>query len=130
MTALKFCRTCKYMNKRPAPRLFSDGDLQSPGILKAQTELDQETRQRAQLEMQRHAARQPFDYEPHHFEWCAKFTRLEEVARANEGDQDALARLMQEGGAHINPVSGVVTPLYILCAWKNETGNCEAHEPR
>ena len=118
------------MRTRAKVVLFDGQDLQSSGALKAQAQWDQEARQRAQLEMARYQARQPFEYEPHNYAWCAKFTRIDLVTQAQGGDAAAVAQLMQEGGATMNPVTGEIGPLYHLCAWHNETGNCEAYEPK
>lgn len=130
MAELKYCRTCRHMHKRVAPQLFGGADLESAGILKTQIELDQENKQRAQMEMQRNLARQPFDYEPYNYEWCAAYTKIDVVNKARAGDAAALDELLKEGGARVNPVSGEISPLYILCAWKNETGACPKHEPK
>ena len=52
------------------------------------------------------------------------------MRKANGNDADALATLMREGGAAMDPVSGKVTAIYVLCAQMNPTGQCSAYEPR
>jgi hypothetical protein len=65
------------MRTRAKIDLFDAQDLQSPGALKAQSQWDQDMKQRAQLELQRLQTRQLFEYEPHHYAWCAKYTRID-----------------------------------------------------
>jgi hypothetical protein len=127
---VRLCKSCKHMRTRPKVLLFGESSLQSSGALKAQTEWNQEEKQRAQLELQRYQARRPFDYEPHNYAWCARFTRIDLVANAQRGDDAALQQLMREGGATMNPVSGEVQALYHLCAWHNENGDCDGYDPR
>jgi hypothetical protein len=101
----KICRLCVHYRMRSATVLFSAGELAAPGVLKALNQWDQQRAQRAFQEEQRLLNRQPFDYEPHHYPWCAFYTK-------------------QEGGVSVNPVTGDVSQLYILCAWKNEYEDC------
>jgi hypothetical protein len=115
---------------RAEPELFSPADLQTPGILKAQVEWEQQRRQRAQQETQRVAANIPFDYEPHHFAWCAAYTRLDLVARAKADDAGALTELMAEGAGTINPVTGDIGAIYALCIQKNPEANCPKFEAK
>ena len=124
------CARCRHMRKRRETQLFSSQDLQSAGILKAQTEWDQERKQRAQHELARHDSREPFDYEPHNHPWCAKYTKIDLVQQANAGDESALRQLIAEGGASFNPVTGEVTALYLLCVWMNPKGECKDYEPK
>jgi len=126
----RICVACQHYRIRPKYQLYSPASLQSPGVLKAKTEWEQQERQRAEQEAQRLAAGQPFDYEPHSYPWCANFTRLDLVKKANGNDADALATLMREGGAVMDPVSGKVTAIYVLCAQINPTGQCSSYEPR
>ena len=118
------------MRKRSPIKLFDSQSLHAAGVLKAQVEWDQERKQRAQVELQRYLAREPFDYEPHNYEWCAKFTPVDQIKTVQADDRDALEKLMSTGGATLNPVTGQITALYILCGWKNEDGRCSAHEPK
>jgi hypothetical protein len=90
---------------RPELVLFSTAELAAPGVLKARNQWDQQRTQRAFQEEQRLLSRQPFDYQPHHYPWCAFYTE-------------------KEGGISVNPVTGDTSPLYILCAWKNEYEDC------
>lgn len=71
------CAKCRHIRTRAKIDLFDAQDLQSPGALKAQTQWDQDMKQRAQLELQRLQARQLFEYEPHNYAWCAKYTRID-----------------------------------------------------
>src|SRR5512132_329796 len=95
----RVCVMCAHYRMRPKYELFSAGHLQAPGVLKAKTEWDQQLKQRAEQEAQRLAAGLPFDYEPHHYAWCAKLTPVDECSKANAGDDDAKAKLMQKGNA-------------------------------
>jgi hypothetical protein len=121
----RVCRFCIHYRMRPNMMLFSAADLSAPGVLKARCEWDQQQTQRAFQEEQRLLNRQPFDYEPHHYPWCARFTKQELVEKARTGNEEAIRQLVEEGGASLNPVTGAITPLYILCAWINEHEDCE-----
>ncbi|HMD35864.1 MAG TPA: hypothetical protein VKH42_12890 [Vicinamibacterales bacterium] len=125
----KFCKSCKHIRLPAAVQLFDAKDFNSVGVMKAQMELDQENKQRARLELQRIQEQKPITYEPMYYEWCAKFTRLDLVNAARRGDSQALDTLMADGGAMVNPVTGEITPLYVMCAWKNTRGDCPGHEP-
>lgn len=127
---LRICARCRHQRMRPEPELFSAGDLQTAAILKSQVEWDQQRRQRAQQETQRVAAGLPFEYEPHHFAWCAAFTPLDLAQRASKGDAAALSELMATGAGVINPVSGEVSPIYALCVQKNPAADCPRYEPK
>ncbi|MFI7543448.1 hypothetical protein [Actinoplanes sp. NPDC049599] len=96
-------------------------------MLKELNTWEQEERQRAQQEYQAFLSRQPFLYEPHSYAWCAAASREQEVALAQAGDEEARDRLLAEGAATLNPVTGALSPLYILCAWQNPTGGCEEY---
>src|SRR5262245_11191170 len=127
--APKYCRTCKHI-RRPAPvQLFDAKDFNSVGVMKAQTEVDEENTQRARLELQRMQEQKPIAYEPMYYDWGDNFTRVDLVDAARRGDTQALETLMAEGGAMVNPVTGDITPLYVMCAWKNGSLDCPAHEP-
>lgn len=123
------CRNCKYFRQRARVRPFAAADLIAPGVLKEQSTWEQEERQRAQQEYQAYLARQPFTYEPHNYAWCEHVSRRAEVeaagAAAARGDRTALDRLLDEGAALVDPVTGDVTPIYQLCAWQNPEGRCE-----
>lgn len=126
---IRVCATCVHYRMRPAVDLFDGDDVQSPGALTAQGKWDEEQRQRAKEEMQRYKAGHPFEYEPHFYPWCAKFTAIDLVEKARAGDQKALQEIMEVGGATISPVSGEISPLFILCAWKNPDGKCDQYTP-
>jgi len=123
------CKLCKHCRQRIEPQLFSGSELQAPGVLKAQIEWDQERKQRVQHEMLRYAQREPFSYEPHNYPWCAAYSNIELVERARKGNQEALQQLMETGGATMNPVSGEINALYVLCAWMNPECQCPRYEP-
>jgi hypothetical protein len=125
----KICRMCVHYRMRPELVLFSAGELAAPGVLKARNQYDQQHTQRAFQEEQRLLSRQPFDYEPHHYPWCAFFTKESRVNQARAGDHEAFDELITLGGASLNPVTGEINPLYILCAWKNEHEDCEHFTP-
>lgn len=129
---LKLCSKCKHVRKRAAPVLFSPGEAHATGVLKAQVAWDQERKQRAQLELQRLLSRQPFEYEPFSYEWCAckKATKIDDVEQARKGDTGLLEHLLAEGKAQVNPVTGEISALYFLCAWRNGNNECEDFEPR
>src|SRR5262245_2441244 len=127
---VRICALCRHVRSRVKVALFDGQDLQSPGALKAQTEWNNEMKQRAQLEFARLQSRQPFEYEPHHYAWCAHFTQIELVLNAQKGDTAAIEALMASGGATLNPVTGEIGALYHLCAWHNENGDCAAYEPK
>lgn len=130
----RICARCQHVRTRPQAELFDRSDLMSPGVLKAKTEWDQQRKQRAEQEAQRLASGLPFDYEPHSFAWCAKVTPLDLVHKANEGSTEAMQALMSGdpavGGAAMDPVSGVVTAIYVICSQKNPTGQCTDYEPK
>jgi hypothetical protein len=124
------CTECRNYRFKAAIHLFDPTDLQSPGALAAQNKWDEEQRQRAKEEQQRYVAQQPFESEPHHYAWCAAYTMIDDVEKARAGDENAKATLMKSGGALFNPVTGEISPLYILCAWMNPEGRCERYEPK
>jgi hypothetical protein len=127
---VRLCAMCRHMRTRAKITLFDAQDLQSPGALKAQTEWNNNIKQRAQLEFARFQSRQPFEYEPHHYAWCAHFTQIDLVTRAEGGDSAAIEQLMRTGGAIMNPVTGELGALYELCAWHNENADCDKYEPK
>ena len=127
---LRVCALCRHVRTRAKIALFDSQDLQSPGALKAQMEWNNEMKQRAQLEFARCQSRQSFEYEPHHYAWCAKFTQIDLVTQAQNGDPAALEKVMAEGCASLNPVTGEIGALYQLCAWHNGNGDCQEYEPK
>lgn len=123
---LRLCVRCRsYRPPRPV-QPFSPAELHSPGTLAAQTKWDEERRERAVEEMHRAETGLPFDYEPHHFAWCAHYTRLDLVERAARGDQAAWAEAVAADVVVVDPVSGDVSPAYQLCQWWNADGDCDA----
>ena len=130
LSELHVCTACTHYRMKPHITLFDSTDLQSPGALTAQTKWDDEQRQRANDEQQLFVDRQPFESEPHHYAWCAAYSMVDEVERARAGDETAKAALMKSDGVVFNPVTGEMSPLYILCAWMNPDGRCERYEPQ
>src|SRR5580765_2666471 len=122
---LHMCVNCCHYRLRPRADLFSSTELQTAGGLKARTEWQQQEKQHAEREAQLVASGGAFTYEPHHYAWCAAYTRHDLVQRAASGDQASLAELMQQGGATISPVTGEITPIYALCLRMNPRGTCE-----
>lgn len=127
---IRVCTKCRHYRIRPKPVLFDSAELQTAGGLKARSEWQQQEKQHAEREAQLVAADAAFMYEPHHYAWCAAYTRVELVSGANAGDAAALAELMRHGGGSLNPVTGEVTPIYALCLRMNPRGACERHEAR
>lgn len=127
---IKSCVKCKYFRKRSQIRLFDSRTMQTAAALKAQMEWEQEIKQRTRQEMERYKAGAPFNYEPHSYAWCQKETPTDDIKKAQSGDNAALERLMQNGGAEMNPVSGEILGLYILCDWKNPNNDCEDYDEK
>ena len=125
---IKRCIDCRHYRLRAKPVLFSGDELQTAGGLKSQMDWEQQEKQHLAREEQMVAGNKAFTYEPHHYAWCAAYTQLDDVKKAAEGDEAALAALIQHGGASMNPVTGEVTPIYALCLRMNPTGSCEKHE--
>lgn len=124
-------------------KLFGETDFGNAGVLKAQMEWDQQLKQRALQEQQRVTARQPFDYEPFSYAWCAAYTVLgknelksssmedgparsydEAYVLALAGDREAFERLASSGLAVMNPVTGEVSRTFSLCVQLNPAGEC------
>jgi hypothetical protein len=130
MPGLRLCGDCRHNRRWVPPELFTSAELQTAGGLKARTEWERQSKQHAERETQLSASGGAFTYEPHHFAWCAAYTRLALVEAANAGDETAVATLIREGGASLNPVTGAYSPIYALCQRMNPAGECEKHEPR
>ncbi len=126
--APRVCTRCRFYRLRPSPVLFDASDLQSAGALSSQGKWDEEQRQRAKEEMQRVAAGKSFTYEPHHYAWCASFTRAEVVLTIDPEDVDAVTAALNQGIAVLNPVSGELAPVYQLCVVLNPEAACERYE--
>lgn len=122
------CIDCRHYRLRPKAELFGPSELQTPGGLKAYNEWQQQEKQHAEREAQLVASGGIFTYEPHHYAWCAAFTPVDLVTKANTGDQAGLEDLLQTGSAIINPVTGQVSPIYALCLRMNARGDCQKHE--
>lgn len=129
-SGLHVCVQCRHYRLRSKPDLFGATELQTAGGLKARTEWQQQEKQHAEREAQLVASGGAFTYEPHHYAWCAVFTRRDLAERANAGDRTSLEELMRQGGATMNPVTGEVTPIYALCLRMNPRGTCDRYESR
>lgn len=81
-----FCPDCRHHRMRAPVELFSRADLQTPGVLKARLEWEQQEQERRQIEMQRFEAGQPFTYEPFYYDWCAAATPFDVQALAEASD--------------------------------------------
>lgn len=127
---LRVCVLCRHYRFRAAAQLFARSELQTPGGLKAYGEWQQQEKQHAERESQLVRDRQAFTYEPHHYAWCAAFTQLALVEKANAGDLENFTELMRTRSATVHPVTGKISAIYALCLWKNEQGDCEAYDPR
>ena len=126
---IRTCNRCRHCRPPRSIQLFAAEELQSAGALAAQAKWDEQRRQRATEEMQRAEAGLPFDYPPHHFAWCAHYTSIDLVTRAQSGDQAALNQAMATDAVTMNPVTGEISALYELCQWRNPEGNCEQFTP-
>jgi hypothetical protein len=131
---LAVCSQCVHYRMRSPVGLFGPSDMRSAGVLKEQSTWEQEERQRALQEQHAFVAGQPFVYEPHHYAWCAKYSRADEVevaqVAARGGDHTAMDDLLSEGVVALDPVTGDYLALYVLCAWKNTEGRCEHYAQR
>jgi hypothetical protein len=129
-TGPRVCSRCRHQRTRARPALFSPAELSSAEVLKAQLELLQQERQRAEAEQRRFFANVVFDYQPFNYPWCARYTPLEQVEQARAGDEALLRELLDTGKAVFNPVTGELNPVYAVCERQNPRGECEGYEPR
>lgn len=131
-TTLRLCSDCRHRRSRAPLDLFGDRPG-APAVLKEQTTMEQEDRQRAQQEYQAFTARQPFRHKPYAYAWCAFHSHDDEVAAARtalrQGDAGPYEELRRRGHVVLNPVTGEYSQLYVLCAWMNPEGACAQHEP-
>ena len=125
---IRSCIHCRHYRMRSKPDLFNTSELQTAAGLKARIEWQQQEKQHAERETQLVSSGAAFTYEPHHYAWCAYYTRVEVVTAANAGDAEAMSELARKGGAVLNPVTGEFTPIYALCTRMNPRGVCEHHE--
>jgi hypothetical protein len=89
VNALSVCVSCRNYRMRPTAQLFSQADLQVPGVLKSSIEAEQQADERRRLEMQRLQANQAFTYEPFYYPWCAAATPFDPTAVAKAQDAGA-----------------------------------------
>jgi hypothetical protein len=108
---IRVCSQCRHYRQRKPIQAVASRHLSTPGALEAKLAWDNEQRELAALEAQRFAARQDFDFEPVSFPWCDEWTR-------------------QSGGETIDPVSGEMRKIYVLCAQGNADGQCKYFEER
>ncbi len=96
------CKKCRYYRTRSSPALFSQSDLQTPGILKTKIEWDQQLQQRAEEEMRRFEAGREFTYEPFNYAWCSAYTHMGELDKpgieqaVQSNNRDELRRLVEQ----------------------------------
>lgn len=100
------CSKCRYYRTHPQVHLFSPDELHMAGVLKAQTEWDQQEHERAEEELRRFQAGDRFDYEPMHYAWCWAYTNMDEqdwpaiqdAIAANDGQR--IRALIEESITH------------------------------
>lgn len=126
----RICARCKHQRVRARPVLFNGDEMTSAGVLKQQLEWVQQERQREEADQRRFMAGAAFDYEPFGYPWCDFYTKMEEVDQARGGDESVLGELLDGGFANLNPVTGEITPIYMLCDRLNPRADCEKYEPR
>jgi hypothetical protein len=103
------CATCRHARTRAIPVLESNS--WSADALKVRLTWDEAWQRRHDAETDRVQAREPFDYEPYWYAWCALYTRH---ARRNRHDIGVDRR------------RATVTH-YQLCAYTNPLANCLRH---
>ncbi len=108
---IQFCNKCRYMMLRPPVNPFKDVKEWTPELLKRKLEWDNKQRELAYLEKQRYEAHEDFDFEPHFYKWCYKWTK-------------------EEGKLVIDPVEGTKAQVYVLCAVRNPKGQCQYFEQK
>jgi len=100
------CINCMHYRKRSSEKLFGLSDLQTPGILKAQLEWDQQQDQRADEERRRFEARREFVYEPFNYAWCAAYTHIGNLDTSQiegalkSGKRDQLHEVVEQSIKH------------------------------
>jgi hypothetical protein len=52
------------------------------------------------------------------------------IARAKQGDYDAITRLVEGRRVTVNPVAGDIQPTYVLCQRVNRQSRCPLFEPK
>jgi hypothetical protein len=127
---LSVCARCKHQHVRARPVLFSGDEMTSADVLKQQLEWVQQQRQREEAEQRRFMSGGAFDYEPFGYPWCDHYTKVAAVENARAGNDSLLRNLIDSGLANFNPVTGEITPIYVLCDRVNPRGDCEFYESR
>jgi len=103
--AIRICGQCRHIRSFVQIAPFRAELLGIPKVLEAKLKWDKEQRELATLEYQRFQAGADFDFEPHNYPWCEKWTAL-------------------EGGQVIDPITGQATRLFVICARANARGDC------
>src|SRR5688500_14243543 len=119
-----FWGRCKHQRVRARPVLFSGDEMTSAGVLKQQLAWVQQERRLAEAEQRRFLAGAAFVYEPFGYPWCDFYTKTREVDTARAGDDAVLGQLLDGGFANVNPVTGEITPIYMLCYRLNPNADC------
>jgi hypothetical protein len=123
------CTGCRYYRPPVSVRPFSAADLSSAAGLKAQAAWEQEQRQRNLNEIERLSSSQPFPYRPQFYAFCEYATPSDEAVDAAKSDAAARAELLGTGRATVDPVTGTINRMYVLCAVKNRAEDCGDFEP-
>lgn len=104
------CNKCVFRRRREPLNPFRGVLTWTPGLYEAKRKWDEEQRELALKEKHSFQSGDEFDYEPSFFDWCEKWTQ-------------------KIGRRTLDPVSGEVGRLYVLCARANQKGNCKYHQP-
>jgi hypothetical protein len=124
------CADCRHQRMRSKARVFGAVELQTAAGLKAYVEWQQREKQHAEREAQLVAAGGVFTYEPRHYAWCAALTSSDLLDPRQPCPADEIHALLRSGAATLDPVSGRIFPVYVLCARANVRGDCTRHEAR
>jgi hypothetical protein len=136
MTGLRFCRDCAHFREPLKWRRASGGRRILAGATEAATNQLRLYQQRRETEYRRVHEDLPFDSKPLETPWCARDTldaeALSKIRAALVAGDDATIGAMRIRGVDcwtVDPVNGVVRPIYVLCKQKNERGDCEDFQP-
>lgn len=109
---IRICSDCKHLRSKIRANPFSARiDHLSPEILKEINKWEEKQNEIAELERHRFEMGAEFDFEPNFYPWCASWTKM-------------------NGRFSIDPVTGIKTPIYVLCAHGNEQGDCPRFEAK
>ncbi|MBA3756355.1 MAG: hypothetical protein H0X02_09085 [Nitrosomonas sp.] len=136
-TPKRFCPDCVYYGApREVPFITPKAGL-SPGGLEASRKWMELQAKRREAERDRVMnPNYEFDYEPKFWPWCKCFTatdlELQQVkAGLLEGDETPRRQLSELGKKTlIDGSSGMIYPVYAICARVNSEADCNDFEPR